>query len=85
MKATTHAPDGVAHFLHSLVQAMIDDALPDPVPGEFTFRPWNHGEESWDDFIRALECAYARYAAGSGHLPASDQTPRAAPQDDPGP
>jgi hypothetical protein len=40
---------------------MNQEATPDDVPVMFSFRPWNSRGESWDDYIRALERAYAQY------------------------
>ena len=40
---------------------MSQDASSNNVPGEFTFRTWKPSAESWDDYLRASERAYALY------------------------
>jgi hypothetical protein len=40
---------------------MSQGAIPDDVPAVFNFRAWNARGESWDDYIRAVERAYAQY------------------------
>ncbi len=44
-----------------VLSEMSQDALPNDGPSVFTFRPWNPRVESWDDFKRAVERAYAQY------------------------
>ena len=50
---------------------MSEDPTPDdvPIPVEFTFRPWNPRVESWDEFMGALERAYAEYVSRCRHAP----------------
>jgi hypothetical protein len=40
---------------------MSQEALSDDVPVVFSVRPWNSRQESWDDYLRALERAYAEF------------------------
>ena len=59
---------------------MSDDVTPADIPLEFTVHSWNPREESWEEFIRALERAYAQYVERSRHQIAAAQI---APQHDP--
>ena len=40
---------------------MDQDMLPDAPPIEFTFPTWHSDTESWDDFLSAVEEAYAQF------------------------
>ena len=64
---------------------MSQEGNPDPMPGEFTFRPWNPREESWDAFIRTLERAYAQYVDCARHRMQADPTSQDPDADEPVP
>jgi hypothetical protein len=49
----------------------------------FTFRQWEPSGESWDDYIRALERAYAQYVDRRRRSIVTEQTPPAPDADDP--
>ena len=40
---------------------MSHTARPNDLPDNFNVRAWNARGESWDDYIRVLERAYAQY------------------------
>jgi len=40
---------------------MNQEATPDDGPVEFSFCAWNSREESWDDFMSAVERGYSQY------------------------
>jgi hypothetical protein len=52
---------GTATASRELVRRMNQETSPDDVPVVFGFRPWNSRGESWEDYLRALERAYAQY------------------------
>jgi len=65
---------------------MSQGAIPHDVPAAFSVRAWNARGESWDDYIRALERAYAQYLEHrrqgvEGHLPAPPPDPEAGMQE----
>jgi hypothetical protein len=71
---------------HDAVAEMRQDARPDDGPRMFTCRPWSPHEESWDDFMRAVERAYAQYVDSCRRAIAADSPgpEPAAPEPDPG-
>jgi hypothetical protein len=50
------------------------EARSDDGPVVFTFRAWNPRVESWDDYIGALERAYALYLDGYRRPMTAEQT-----------
>ena len=71
---------------HDAVAEMSQDARPHDGPSMFTCRPWSPHEESWDDFMRAVERAYVQYVDGCrgpvvADPPGHEPTP---PEPDPG-
>jgi hypothetical protein len=64
---------------------MIHEMQADDVPVVFSARAWNSSQESWDDYIRALERAYAQYVERSRGTITEDQTRRAVDPDAQGP
>jgi hypothetical protein len=51
------------------LEATRDDGLV-----EFSFRAWNSSEESWDDFMGAVERGYAQYVDRCRRTITTDQT-----------
>jgi len=45
---------------------MNQETPPDDVPVVFSFRAWNSRWESWDDYLSAVERAYAQYVERRG-------------------
>jgi len=58
------------------------EVIPEDVPVVFSARAWNSLQESWDDYIRALERAYAQYVERARHTMLETQTLRAPDSDD---
>ena len=54
---------------------MSQDASSNNVPGEFTFRTWKPSAESWDDYLRASERAYALYVNQCQRTSGTEQPP----------
>jgi hypothetical protein len=52
---------------------MNQEATPDDGLVEFSFRAWNSSEESWDDFMSAVERGYAQYLDRSRRTIRADQ------------
>ena len=65
-------------------RGMIQEMPADDVPVMFSARAWNSSQESWDDYIRALERAYAQYVERARGTMIEDQTRCAADPDDQG-
>ena len=57
---------------------MIHEMPADDVPVVFSARAWKSSQESWDDYIRALERAYAQYVERARGTMIENQT-RCAP------
>ena len=63
---------------------MSEGATPDGWEG-LPFRQWDPSRESWDDYIRALEHAYAQYVDRRRRTIVAEQTPSAPDSADPQP
>ena len=57
-----------------VLSEMSQEARPDDGPVVLTFRAWNPRVESWDDYIGALERAYARYLDGRRRTITAEQS-----------
>ena len=57
-----------------VLSEMRQEAIPDGVPVVFTCDPWNPRVESWDDFMGAVERAYAQYGDCWRRKITADQT-----------
>jgi hypothetical protein len=61
---------------------MNQEVTPDDVPAVFSCRPWNASEESWDDFMGAVDRAYAQFVARRRRTMMEDQLWRAPDPDE---
>jgi hypothetical protein len=58
------------------------EVIPEDVLVVFSARAWNSLQESWDDYFRALERAYAQYVERARRAMLETQTLRAPDSDD---
>ena len=63
--------------LLGIVSETTQDARSHTGPVVLTFRAWNPRVESWDDYVGALERAYARRRAITADQPGQDAAPAA--------
>jgi len=57
------------------------EVTPDDLPVMFSARTWNSLQESWEDYLHAVERAYAQYVDCARRTSMGDQT-RLAPDSD---